>query len=107
VARWQSELPGLGDSYQVDLAMLRGVAVDTSTAEGERFWKYLPVESLPSEPSAGFEVLFALKEKWLLEDLKPYLHRWVDGEPTDMLLRYTKIVTEDQDGVTVNLYTKA
>jgi len=116
MSRWQSELPGTGSAYQVDPSMLRGVAVDIRRPavvgtgdEGteETFWKYLPVESLPIDPSAGFCALFSTKEKWMLDDLVPYLNRWGDETiHSDMLLRFTKVVTEERDGVTFKMYAR-
>lgn len=87
--------------------MLRGVAVDI-IKENEIFWKYLPVESLDLDPVAGFHTLFAAKDKWQLDDLNPYLYRWGDESThSNLLLRYTKVLMEEQDGLSVKVYTKA
>jgi hypothetical protein len=108
LARWQTELPGVGLSYTVETSMLRGLAVDSIDEENDdKLWKYLPPESLPLEPDTGFVALFAAKEKWLLDDLQPYLDRWADSSSLshgDLLLRFTKIVTEEKDGVFMKLY---
>jgi hypothetical protein len=104
LSRWQSELPGVGETYKVDVSMLYGVAVCIPT-ENERYWKYLPLEALPVEPSVGIPELLALKPKWLLAELESYLDRWADGCLVgDLILRYTKTITEDINGVTMKFY---
>jgi Sister chromatid cohesion protein Dcc1 len=96
LAHWQRELPGVGDSYQVSLEMLSGVALLTNKNE----WKYFSEEKLPTDLEHRFEILFAEKEKWTLDELKPYVSE------TDVLLRYTHFVTEEVDGVATKCVVK-
>lgn len=107
--KWQSDLPGVGNSYQVKRNMLLGVAVFTESDKA-RHWRYLPSEKLPTDPVACFDVLFAAKERWLLHELEPYLDRLTDATPStsqaELLLRFTKLVTEDRDDITLKLYQK-
>jgi hypothetical protein len=118
LARWQAEVPGVGEVYAVDSSMLRGMAVriagSTSThqeSDGEQcyyYWKYLPPESLPLDPTAGFAALFAVQDQWLLDDLQPYLDRWSDASgssPGSLILQYTKTVAEERDGETFKFLT--
>jgi Sister chromatid cohesion protein Dcc1 len=89
--------------------MLLGVAVSTVNDEA-RLWKYLPAEKLPTDPTVCFDALFAAKERWLLHELEPYVEHLTDAMPTssqaELLLRFTKLVTEDRDGITLQLYQK-
>ena len=112
------------DSYQVDTSMLAGVAIlDDNCNEnggGERFWKYLPADQLPTDPAERFEALWAAKDTWFLKDLEPYLdvllvdcagdsHSGLSSKlqqrKAELLLRYTKVVTEQRDdGTAVKVY---
>ena len=121
--RWQSELPGVGDAYQVSVDdMLRGLAVHRmNDADGERFWKYMPAElimctdddetamTVEQRTSLAFDTLFGWKERWLLGELQPYLDVIVDATSTtqaNLLIQYTKVTEEDFNGATVKLYQK-
>jgi hypothetical protein len=110
LARWQSQIPGVGDAYQVSIRMLKGLAV-VSDGEQERFWKYLPADQIlqQGEPDKAFEALFEWKEKWLLDEMQPYLDVIMDATAVprdDLLVRYTKMTTEDYQGTTIKLYQK-
>jgi hypothetical protein len=122
-ARWQSELPGKGDLYQVKRTMLRGIAVCTgeeivdmdalvsAAMSPERQWHYLPVESIPTDPIQCFELFFSLKERWFIYELEPYLEHLVDASPniissTEVLIRHAKLISECRDGVTRTFYQK-
>lgn len=106
---WQSELPGVGLLYQVNRDMLLGVAVSLDKNE-VRLWKYLPSEKLPTDPPSCFDVLFATKDRWLLHELEPYLIHITDAtgcsSQAELLLRFTKLVTEDRDVISLKLYHK-
>ena len=108
-AQWQSELPGVGTLYQVQTDMLFGVAVCTDNGDA-RVWQYLPSEKLPNDPLVCFHALFAVKERWLLRELEPYLDHMLDSSPTtsqaELLLRYTKSVTDDREVLAMKLYVK-
>jgi Sister chromatid cohesion protein Dcc1 len=118
---WQSELPGKGAIYQVQRTMLRGVAVSTGfqladmddfekdTLNSERFWHFLPVESISTDPTQCFTTLFALKERWCMYELEPYLDHLVEASFTttssaELLLRHSNLIREDHDGAARTLY---
>ena len=110
LARWQSQIPGVGDAYQVSTRMLKGLAV-VSDGEQERFWKYLPADQIlqQGEPHKAFAALFEWKDKWLLDEMQPYLDVIMDATAVsrdDLLVRYTKLTTEDFQGTTIKLYQK-
>ena len=111
LARWQSQLPGVGSAYQVSTDMLRGLAVSSSSSEGdERFWKYMPAEEiLKTEVEEAFETLFSWKDQWLMDELQPYLDAIVDaGEvaQADLLIQFTKVVVEEFKGIPVKYYKR-
>ena len=105
LAQWQGDMPGVGDSYQVSLDMLSGVAL---RCEDSKKWKYFSEDKLPTDLEKRFEVLFEEREKWTLDDLKPYVQRLATSElsETDLLLRHTRFVTEDVDGAPTKLFVK-
>lgn len=84
--------------------MLSGVALQSSPNK----WKYFPEEKLPADLDKRFDILFAEREKWALDDLKPYVQRLTTGElsETDLLLKYTNIITDDVDGIPTKLYAR-
>lgn len=88
----------------MSLEMLSGVALLTNKNE----WKYFSEEKLPTDLEHRFEILFAEKEKWTPDELKPYMQRLATGESseTDVLLRYTHFVTEEVDGVATKYVVK-
>jgi Sister chromatid cohesion protein Dcc1 len=101
--------------YKVDVSFLRGLAIAVgvedgeSTTEGERCWKYLAADQLPPEPTAYFVALFDAKSAWVLRDLQPYLDHLVDdtGIPqADLLLRFTKFTTMEENGEPVKYFVK-
>lgn len=120
---WQSELPGKGALYQVQRTMLRGVAVSTgpeladaddfanAMLRPERLWHFLPVESISTDPIPCFATLFARKERWCMYELEPYLDQLVEASSTstsstELLLRHTKRIRDDHDGVARSFYQK-
>jgi Sister chromatid cohesion protein Dcc1 len=140
---WQSELPGVGPTYQVSRTMLRGVAIcsgdihtdeehnvdlgyHTSASSGRK-WHYFPVESMSMDAQKCFDALFQIKHRYTMEELEPYLQHLIDTLPshdtnndhsssntssssaavTELLLRYTKLITEvGLDGTTRTFYVK-
>lgn len=104
MTRWQQETPGVGETYQVSLDMLSGVALLC----GPKKWKYFSEEKLPADLDKRFDILFAERERWTLDDLKPYVQRLTTGElsETDLLLKYTNIVTDNVDGVSTKFYVR-
>ena len=128
MARWQTDLPGVGDTYEVSTDMLRGLAIPQEENEtGERFWMYLPAdqiielgnpkdatisvndETLKERTARAFEYLFESRDKWTLDELQPYLDVITDTtaiSQADLLLQYTSPVTEEYKGVPVKLFRK-
>jgi len=126
--RWQSELPGVGRLYKTSLEMLRGVAIPVdsysslsrkpykrnATKKGQmeeqknRLWKYFPSDKLPMEPEKRFQILFATRKQWALEDLSPYLDGLVKEtglSQAEILIQYTTTTQgNDGDGKLVKLY---
>jgi Sister chromatid cohesion protein Dcc1 len=107
---WQSDLPGIGDAYTVHGDMLLGIAVCIEDETTGPMWQYLPAESLPHDPAACFDVLFDVKERWTLRELEPYFQRMMNLAPnltpSELLLRFTRLASEDRDGVSVKLYQR-
>ena len=62
-------------SMTVDRAMLRGEAVveTGSSSEAEACVIALSVAELPADPAARFARLFAVRTRWELPELEPYL----------------------------------
>jgi sister chromatid cohesion protein DCC1 len=104
LSQWQRELPGIGDLYRVSLDMLSGVAL----LAGNGLYKYFSEEKLPTDLEKRFGILFCEKEKWTPDELKPYVQRLATGKlsETDLLLRYTRFVTEDVNGVATKFVVK-
>ena len=105
VAQWQREMPGAGETYQVSLEMLSGVALKCNSGTQ---WKYFPEEKLPADLANRFEALFMEKEKWTMDEMKPYVQRLTTAElsEADLLLKYTCFITEEVDGVTTKFLVK-
>ena len=108
---WQSELPGT--LYHVEPDMLLGVAIVVAgeskkeAAERPRRWKYFPADKLPKDPVACFDELFQFKERWLLRELEPYLERLTDDATiAELLQRFTKMESENRDGISTVIYLK-
>ena len=111
---WQLALPGT--AYQIQPDMLRGVAVvkemvvdaTNQPDERRRQLKYLPADKLPMDAQTCLDQLFQVKERWLLQELEPYLDRLTDDGTTvsELLLRFTQTETEDRDGINTKVYRK-
>ena len=103
--QWQREMPGVGDIYQVSLEMLSGVALYCDLTKK---WKYFPEQGLSTDVSKRFDALFEEREKWTLDELRPYLQRLLteDVSETDLLLKYTRPITEQVDGKPTKLYVR-
>ena len=57
----------------VDRAMLRGEALVEGGSGAEEVITALSIASLPTDPCARFARLFALRPRWALPELEPYL----------------------------------
>lgn len=69
-------------SYDASAIALQGlqVSIDMLKSEvlienvgGELILKYFPIERLPKDPVQRFKQLFAVRPKWQLADLEPFL----------------------------------
>ncbi|EIE26940.1 hypothetical protein COCSUDRAFT_32309 [Coccomyxa subellipsoidea C-169] len=70
----------------VDLSMLRGEALREEIG-GEDMLRHLPAAAMPTDPAARFAALFAVKPRWELPDLEPYLaDLQVPGRSAEFLL---------------------
>lgn len=64
---------------------------------------YFPERNLPLDIEQRLSKIFAFREEWTLQDLEPYIQRFVtEGSRTqaELLLRYTRVITKD-DGTIV------
>ena len=111
MARWQAELPGVGQDYTVEPCMLKGVAIRIANHDeenSETYWKYLPADAVSLDAATGFAAIFAIKETWRLEELEPYLDYWADAAGCahgDLLLMFTRAITQESNGDSIKLIT--
>jgi hypothetical protein len=132
---WQSKLPGVGDTYNISRPMLLGVAIctniepnngtgnndminvieyQTSKPWSGRQWHYLPVDLVSTDPKTCFELLYSYKDIWYMYELEPYIYHLLDALPStdniisssELLLQYTKLITEDRNGMNHTYYMK-
>ncbi|CAB9502597.1 Uncharacterized conserved protein (DUF2036) [Seminavis robusta] len=105
--KWQSQVPGVGSQYNVDLGMLRGVAVCTVEEDDTTntpLWTYLPAQQLSRDPEKRFAALFQVRAKWELDDLQPYIDALVqelEVSQAELLLQYTSSSMDEVTGVKV------
>jgi Sister chromatid cohesion protein Dcc1 len=118
--RWQSELPGVGNDYQTNLDMLRGVAIpvegsptkqkhyqDDDDPQEPQLWKYFPADKLSLKPEERFQALFDIREEWFSEDLEPYILGLVEESGlsmTKLLMNHTTSTTGSKNGTMGKLY---
>jgi len=131
---WQSSVP---ECMRVDASMLRGHAIlETSAAleaaaartasvsggsgggvqrssstspTAAQQWRYLPLSSLSPLVKTRLAQLFAVRSKWSLAELEPYLDEVREPAQTmeQLLLKYARpITTTDKAGVKSIVYTK-
>ncbi|KAL6769983.1 hypothetical protein ACKKBG_A33125 [Auxenochlorella protothecoides x Auxenochlorella symbiontica] len=81
----------LPESVPADLSCLGGIAV---IDEASATLQYLPLDSLPADPAGRFGALFAMRPRWRLEELEPYLQGLADpGQSLEgLLLKYTRAI---------------
>lgn len=80
-------------------SILSGIAI-RKTDKGRPIYKYFPAEALVKDFAGRMEQLFAVKEKWSQEELRPYVADV--GELQQLLLKFTRRLVEDG----VPYYTK-
>ena len=134
-AEWQRLMPCVGESSKPSVDLLSGVALkrtkeelspavlramaDKGDGDGDAsedadndkevtmYLTYLPEHRLSTSPEKRFDVLFKEKERWTLDEIKPYVNRLVEeGGSTstveEVLLKHT--LSTEEDGKKV--YTK-
>ena len=99
---WETRLPG---SYQPAAELLRGLALEEKVA-GQVCLRYLPGETLPLDPAERLKKLFAVRKKWQLEEMMPYMLPLVPGKKDleDFLLKHTRSAVA-MDGVGGRTYS--
>jgi sister chromatid cohesion protein DCC1 len=73
-------------------SILAGIAIK-KTDKGRSIYKYFPAEGLVKDFAGRLEQLFAAKEKWSQEELRPYVADI--GELQQLLLKFTRRLVED------------
>ena len=112
LSEWHRLMPGVGKDYEPTVDLLSGIAISVSSIspihrqdngnddddDGDEggnnrlYWKYFPKESLPtSDDEKKFKIMFQEKEKWKMEELKPYFDDRLDA----LLLKYTRRVEDN------------
>lgn len=79
--------------------VLSGIAI-RKTEKGRPIYRYFPAEVLVKDFAGRLEQLFAVKEKWSQEELRPYVADV--GELQQLLLKFTRRLVEEG----VPYYTK-
>lgn len=106
ISGWQSDLPGVGELYQVHTDMLLGLAVCSDNQ-----WALLDVNKLPiNTPGKCFDRIFSVKERYTKRELEPYLDKLTLGSSgatkSGLLMQFTKTEEEQRDGVAITYYAK-
>jgi hypothetical protein len=80
------------NSGKLSRDLFRGNILCDVTASGNVMVRYLPGKELSIEPARRFKQLFAVRPRWLLADLEPYLDDLVGFGRTrdDLLLAHTR-----------------
>lgn len=83
----------LPDGILVTPASLHGIALVDSKLQTVA---YFPEKNLPLDLASRFEHMFAFRSSWTLEELRPYLRRFVAQTTTEesLLLKYTTAVSQ-------------
>uniref|UniRef100_A0A1B6DB07 Sister chromatid cohesion protein DCC1 n=1 Tax=Clastoptera arizonana TaxID=38151 RepID=A0A1B6DB07_9HEMI len=68
---WQGSVP---EGLQTDLKQLDGLAILDLNIRPKVIW-YYPESCLPEEIIERMQILFSLKEKWTLDEIRPYVER--------------------------------
>ncbi|CAM9239380.1 unnamed protein product [Phaeothamnion confervicola] len=96
-SEWAASMPGV---EAPELSALEGVGLRERGEAGVPVFRYLPAAGLPVEPSARMAALFALRPKWRLAELRPYLGE-LEAQGTklaDVLLQHTRASTDATTG---------
>ena len=89
-AQWSAALPR--GSAEPDTAHLKGLAV-SKIKNGEEKYYFFDANVLPDNPAQCFKQLFAFKERWIPEDIEPYiLHlEGPDCTRANLLRKFTRL----------------
>ena len=67
-----------------DQEYLKGIAIINDSIVRGRRYDYVNVEDLPSNPKSRLDLLFKIKNSWLLEELEPYVLDFCPNKTTIM-----------------------
>lgn len=76
---WSVRLPAMTIKYQPSLELLKGIAI-SDLIEDKCQWRYFPASSLPLNPSLRIKSMCAMRNKWTVEEAKPYLEKLAMNE---------------------------
>lgn len=76
---WSVRLPAMTIKYQPSLELLKGIAI-SEMIEDKCQWRYFPASSLPLNPSLRIKSMCAMRNKWTVEEAKPYLEKLAMNE---------------------------
>lgn len=98
---WQAGVPGVGESYKVDVKMLWGIAVQVphESIPGQILIVPLPRDTLPSTAKERFGALFKVKDRWEEKELSPYVADLASRSRvsvSDLLLQYAKMEEKEE-----------
>ena len=86
-----------------DQEFLKGIAIINESIVRGRMYDYVNVEDLPSNPKNRIDLLFKIKNSWLMEEIEPYVLDFCPNKTTIMsfLLKYCQQVKEGSNKVFV------
>jgi hypothetical protein len=84
----------VGD-LQPSIVMLKGLFLLDSDIAGNSLLKYYPAHKLPATPEKRFEVLFAVRERWVYEDIFDFISEIgkLHGNADALIVKYCRIST--------------
>lgn len=91
---WQAKVPG--DTREISLDMLKGVAISSSDAQGTQ-WEYMPRDKLAKDPKERLSQLFNKREKWSKIDLVTYLEPLLGDNVGEFLASNTLTLSDNRD----------
>ena len=89
--KWRLRVPGAFRDA-CDEKLLRGLALVEKAADGsEGTVRPFRASRLPKTPKERFAALFALKPRWTMDELEPYLEAAADQTVEAQLLKFTRV----------------
>mmetsp|Transcript_27834 Transcript_27834/g.50329 ORF Transcript_27834/g.50329 Transcript_27834/m.50329 type:complete len:629 (+) Transcript_27834:200-2086(+) len=114
---WSMRLPSMSCRYEPRMELLQGIAIsekrvdadDAQDTHQNRHWQYLPEAGLPLVPSLRMKSMFAMRDVWTLEEVVPYLEKFIvdsnegDGKGlqsmvANLLGKYAKAINMTEKG---------